>query len=198
MTGICQPISSACDRFGQRVIPKNLSSMYVPHVLDYCPSGQRRRLAIHITTVGIPCCIGEVMRMPLSPPRIDFILLISIYNCGLKSALSLALVFSCGVFYEELCPTEGCHDPGTGDYDVRIPVDVEPGLFSLYVEELSEGGPSDCVSFDVVRAPGKSTAWLAPFRFQWMAFSRKRSSFIIPHVRPVITLHLPEDARSAV
>lgn len=48
-----------------------------------------------------------------------------------------------------LCEEDGCSDPGTGDYDVVIPAKVTPGAFSLYVEEMSEGGPFDCASFDV-------------------------------------------------
>lgn len=48
-----------------------------------------------------------------------------------------------------LCPETGCHDPGTGDYDVVVPADVTPGAFSLYVEELSGSGAWDCASFTV-------------------------------------------------
>ena len=44
---------------------------------------------------------------------------------------------------------KGCYDPGTGDYDVVVPVDLEPGTFNLYVKELSDDGPSNCASFDV-------------------------------------------------
>lgn len=57
---------------------------------------------------------------------------------------------SCGAFVASLCPEHGCHDPGTGDYDVVVPADVVPGAFSLYVEELSgEDGVWDCTPFTV-------------------------------------------------
>lgn len=56
---------------------------------------------------------------------------------------------SCGTFFASLCPESGCHDPGTGDYDVVVPADVTPGAFSLYVEELGEGGPWNCAPFTV-------------------------------------------------
>eukprot|EP00903_Cladosiphon_okamuranus_P009933 g9429.t1 len=61
---------------------------------------------------------------------------------------------SCGTFVASLCPDGGCHDPGTGDYDVVVPAYVAPGAFSLYVEELSgEGGVWDCTPFTVSTDP---------------------------------------------
>ena len=61
----------------------------------------------------------------------------------------LHVMRSCGTFFASLCPESGCHDPGTGDYDVVVPADVTPGAFSLYVEELGEGGPWNCAPFTV-------------------------------------------------
>lgn len=79
-----------------------------------------------------------------------------LYRCVCVCVCFETTCSSCGVFVAALCGEEGCHDPGTGDYDVIIPADVEPGEFSLYVQELSEIGPSDCATFNVVRDPGVS------------------------------------------
>ncbi|CAM9939118.1 unnamed protein product [Scytosiphon promiscuus] len=70
---------------------------------------------------------------------------VDLYTCANSSCAD----GSCGVFVASLCGEGGCYDPGTGDYDVVVPADVDPGAFTLYVEELSEGGPWDCAPFTV-------------------------------------------------
>lgn len=65
-------------------------------------------------------------------------------------------LISCGTFTHSLCGKDGCYDPGTGDYDVRIPDSVTPGSFKLQVTTNDMKSCTDS-AFDVVRDPSKAT-----------------------------------------
>ncbi|CAM9601879.1 unnamed protein product [Pylaiella littoralis] len=64
----------------------------------------------------------------------------------------------CGISSTSLCPDDGCYDPGTGDFDVLVPLDLALGLYKLEVVSSSDSSVRDCSASALTVAEGASSA----------------------------------------